>query len=195
MDRTGQRSASPADRLKTRPGIIEIPSSEAAEAPEPPIAPCVASRAEFLLTPRGNPSAMSSLAVPHTPHNDRSAPSPFRLAHRRVRSRCARLGRVLAITGLGLGVVMSGACSGGEVGTLAVVGEKTGVLIWHPVERAESYDVTIIVPTDSVVHSLTTADTVAPMPPSFMPVKGTQWTVRAKRGARVLAESGRQPIY
>lgn len=131
---------------------------------------------------------MSSIAVPHILRS--VVRSTFCAAHQRTRLR-----RVLALAGLGASVAISAACAGGDVGSVAVVGEKTGVLIWHPVERAESYEVAIIVPTDSVVHALTTADTVAPMPPSFMPVKGTQWTVRALRGARVLAESGRQPIY
>lgn len=93
-------------------------------------------------------------------------------------------------------IVTLGACRGATPDAeVAVVGEKIGVLVWHPVANADQYEVEVIAPEDSVIHYATTADTVSPLPPTFAPVTGTQWTVRALRNGRVIARSTRHPIY
>lgn len=104
-----------------------------------------------------------------------------------------RVATAAALVGMSLG---AGACAAtGDAGRIAVVGERVGVLVWHPVARAEAYEVEILEGEDRVVHHATTADTVAPLPPSFMPTKESQFVVRALRGGRVIADSERHRIY
>jgi hypothetical protein len=93
-------------------------------------------------------------------------------------------------------VLLVSACRSGTTGeVIDVVGERTGVLVWHRVARAEGYEVEILEGDDRVIERLRTSDTVAPLPPEFAPTAGSAWQVRALRDGRAIARSERQRIY
>ena len=99
-------------------------------------------------------------------------------------------GALLLMSAVGAG------CDRPEVnGTIDVVGERVGVLVWHPVASVEAYEVEILDGDDKVLHHLTTRDTVAPMPPTLTPRPSHGWVVRALRDGRAVARSERQRLY
>lgn len=99
--------------------------------------------------------------------------------------------RALFLLPLALG---ASACRAGD-DTITVVGERAGVLVWHPVRGVDAYEIEIIAGEDTVVHHATTTDTVAPLPPTLMPTASSQWLVRGLRDGRAVARSERQRIY
>jgi hypothetical protein len=84
--------------------------------------------------------------------------------------------------------------SGSNESSIRVVGERAGVLVWHPVDGATRYHTEILDLQGRVIFEHQATDTVAPLPPLFVPERGSQWRVRAYRGDKELVVSARQPI-
>jgi len=104
--------------------------------------------------------------------------------------------RALFLLPVGFAAFALGACArGAGDDTITVIGERAGVLVWHSVRGVDAYEIEILAGEDTVVHHATTTDTVAPLPPTFMPTERSQWLVRGLRDGRAVARSERQRIY
>ncbi len=84
--------------------------------------------------------------------------------------------------------------SGSNDVSINVVGERAGLLVWHPVQGATRYHTEILDLQGRVIHDHQAADTVAPLPPLFVPDSGAQWRVRAYKGETEIVVSARQPF-
>jgi hypothetical protein len=84
--------------------------------------------------------------------------------------------------------------SGSNESAITVIGERAGVLVWHPVEGATRYHMEILDLQGRVIHDYHASDTVAPLPPLFEPDSGSHWRVRAYRDDKELVVSARQPF-
>ncbi|MFC1465891.1 MAG: hypothetical protein ACFLMY_13705 [Candidatus Brachytrichaceae bacterium NZ_4S206] len=90
--------------------------------------------------------------------------------------------------------VGAAACTAGS-SEVTLIGERIGVLVWQPVSRATSYEVELTGANDQVIETLRTVDTIAPLPPTFVPDSTSRWLVRALRDDRVIASSARTRLY
>ncbi len=84
--------------------------------------------------------------------------------------------------------------SGSNESSIRVVGERAGVLVWHSVDGATRYRTEILDRQGRVIHDHHATDTVAPLPPLFIPESGSKWRVRAFRGDKEIVVSERQPF-
>lgn len=107
------------------------------------------------------------------------------------------LGRLLLL-GLVAACADSGASADADPvdeGTVVLVGERAGLMIWQSFAGATSYQVELFTPGDSVEHTLVTADTVSGYPAGFASAPGKSWQVRAFGGERQIARSIKAPVY
>jgi hypothetical protein len=78
---------------------------------------------------------------------------------------------------------------------VTLVGERTGLMVWRAVPEATAYRFELLGAGGAVLSSSESADTVASLPPLFMPDAESAWRVRALRDGRVIATSRVERVY
>jgi hypothetical protein len=85
--------------------------------------------------------------------------------------------------------------SDNDGGTVELVGERAGLLVWRKFSGATVYKLEVLLPNGATEFSLNTADTVGGFPPRFEGGEGKTWWVRAYDANRQIAASEKARVY
>jgi hypothetical protein len=84
----------------------------------------------------------------------------------------------------------------GGLGAVELVGERAGLLVWHPMDGATRYEVELLGTGGAIVQILDAAgDTILTLPPAFVPGDESAWRVRAYDEDRTVGVSGARRLY
>jgi hypothetical protein len=108
-------------------------------------------------------------------------------------------GGLLLLTGLAAcgeaAPVVRSAVTQRDLQPIELIGERTGLLVWRPVAGVTRYEVEML-GTGGAVRQVLRAggDTLAPLPPNFMPWPSAAWRVRGYANDQAVAVSAPERI-